>query len=123
MKDEGKMNKTKKVIILLLVVISIILIDRCFINGLIGTIEGIITSEDTVYAGRFNEKLFKKIKIGDSKERVISLIGNPLRKYFVNNVEHWWYSVSPSSGSFFKRAVEFSGDGKVTEIQHYFYLD
>ncbi len=92
--------------------------------------------EDTRFSAGYSAWSFWRVGKGDSKARVLELLGEPLRQKTYGScaglnrleagdcVEVWYYSSSgTTSGDYRIRAVEFGEDGKVVRKQHFFTLD
>jgi len=52
-------------------------------------------SFDTQYAPGYTERAFKSIRVGDTREQVTSLVGNPLSSYDTEPFVQWLYSGTP----------------------------
>ncbi len=77
---------------------------------------------DTEYAPGYSEAAFRSVQIGDSREDVIALLGEPLFVHTVGveGTETWgeWlrYSWSPSSKNYLVRQFMLDGEGQVVKI-------
>ena len=82
--------------------------------------------EDTVYAPRYTDSSFRKIKIGMTEQDVMELVGKPLEAYAVERRGRqcvgWRFSRSEKGTSYKVRSILFS-DGRVFEVFRDFYLD
>ncbi|MBF0118100.1 MAG: hypothetical protein HQK79_04640 [Desulfobacterales bacterium] len=52
---------------------------------------------NTVYSSKFNDKLFKQIRLGDDKERVRLLLGEPIYLAKGTYKSYWSYSRSKNT--------------------------
>ena len=80
-------------------------------------------SFDTQYAPGYSAKAFKSIKLGDTEQRVVSLLGAPLSTYDSEPYLEWIYSADEQkrfsasgvgTGTF--TTVRFNPDGRVASI-------
>lgn len=80
--------------------------------------------EDTIWSHGFSEDSFSKLKIGMNEQKVISILGKPLRKTCGKTTCEWVYSWQKTGNSSFdRRDVIFNFDGFVARIRHEFYID
>jgi len=84
---------------------------------------------DTAYAPGYSETAFRSVRIGDSKEEVIALLGQPLSVHSVG-IEgtetwgEWWrYSWSPSDTHYLLRQLLLDSEGRVVKILREIYWD
>jgi hypothetical protein len=81
--------------------------------------------EGTTWANGFSDEGFSKIRIGMTKEEVLSLAGKPLHD--IDNCDElciWAYTRQDSPTSDFdQRWVVFDQNQKVFEIRKSFYID
>jgi hypothetical protein len=77
---------------------------------------------DTEYAPGYSEEAFRAVEIGDSKEEVLSLLGQPLRVYGMDR-EVQSYSRSPSGSNYLMRDIVLDSEGRVVEIRSQVYWD
>lgn len=84
---------------------------------------------DTAYAPGYSETAFRSVRIGNSKEEVIALLGEPL---FVHSVgvegtetwgEWWRYSWSPSDTHYLVRKLMLDSEGRVVKVLREIYWD
>jgi hypothetical protein len=82
-------------------------------------------AEDTVYAPGFDERSFRSVAIGDSREAVLERLGEPLERWNAapNGVETWSYTASPGTHSYWLRSIRFDDRGRVTKKDAEFYVD
>jgi hypothetical protein len=83
-------------------------------------------SRNTRYAPKYSEKAFRAIVVGDSEERVLDLLGEPLeRSSGVNDLSrtYLWYAkpIGPSESHLLRNIV--IKDGRVTQIYSQIWLD
>ena len=90
----------------------------------------LVLGEDTTYSVRYNEKSFKRVKKGLSKEEVRQLLGEPLRiaEYKKNGLNYsaWIYSMqTPTSRihNFRMRVVVFDERNSVLRTETGLYVD
>jgi hypothetical protein len=77
---------------------------------------------DTEYAPGYSEEAFRAVEIGDSREEVLCLLGQPLRVYGLNG-DVLSYSISPSGSNYLVRAIVLDSEGRVMEIRSQIYWD
>jgi hypothetical protein len=77
---------------------------------------------DTEYAPGYSEEAFRAVEIGDSKEGILSLLGQPLRVYGIDG-EVQSYSRSPSGSNYLMRDIVLDSEGRVVEIRSQVYWD
>lgn len=93
----------------------------------------------TEYATGFSESEFRKVKVGDSKEKVVAMLGDPLFQCSakISQASGEWlyrrkdspfyayvYSRSPNDGSYKIRTVIFDGSSnEVVDVISEFYVD
>lgn len=88
-----------------------------------------IFSFDTEYAPGYSEAAFRSVRIGDSREEVIALLGEPLfvHSVGVEGTETWgeWlrYFWSPSSENYLVRQFMLDSEGRVVKILRKVYWD
>jgi len=79
---------------------------------------------DTEYAPGYSEEAFRIVQIGDSKEEILSLLGQPLRVYDPGlDREVLSYSMSPSGSNYLMRDIVLDSEGRVVEIRSQVYWD
>jgi hypothetical protein len=80
--------------------------------------------EGTVWAPHFSEKGFSQIKPHMNKQRVVELIGEPLRKECDNQDCLWIYTWQDSgTADFDQRWVQLDLSGHVTQVRKSFFID
>lgn len=77
----------------------------------------------TEYAPGYTESAFLAVQIGDSRERVIELLGEPLRVGDDSVGETLIYSRSPTHKHFRLRTIALDGEGRVRTVYREFYWD
>lgn len=77
----------------------------------------------TEYAPGYTEAAFLSVQIGDSRERVIELLGEPLRVHNDIIGDVLTYSRSPTDKHFRLRAIALDGDDHVRRVYREFYWD
>jgi len=77
---------------------------------------------DTEYAPGYSEEAFRVVEIGDSKEEILNLLGQPLRVYGLDR-EVQSYSMSPSGSNYLMRDIVLDSEGRVVEIRSQVYWD
>jgi hypothetical protein len=89
----------------------------------------LLVFQDTKYAPGYKEDEFIKIHVGMDENKVYELIGKPLSSFTVQEnkeatgTKYLYYSESPSSTHYNRRAVVISREGKVLGKESYFYTD
>ena len=86
-----------------------------------------LADDDSEYARYYTEPRFRKIKIGDTKERVLTILGDPITvnvypgdKADARNTEMWKYE---RHGGYSNRAIYFNGNGLVIRVYHHSWND
>lgn len=117
-----KRNLTAVVVVLIAVAATIVHIRS--LDGLQGYLLAPIRKPDTEYAPGYTEKGFREVRLGQTRDDVIALLGQPLHKRSVRKgaAEGWLYSQSPGSRDYRYREIQFA-DGLVTHRIHYYYVD
>ena len=120
-------NRKTKILLILFLATLAIGFHIYALDGIHGNIFDLIAKTDTEYSKDYSDSAFRKVKIGQSKEKVMELIGEPLSSSAVkrkkkSDKEVLWYSRSPSGGSYRLRIVELIED-KVVNVKNYFYID
>jgi hypothetical protein len=85
---------------------------------------------DTEYSQGYTEKKFASIKHGMTEKQVLLILGKPLKRRNIYNYPKpgkesdifYEYSWSPANTHYRRRYIHFE-NGRVTQIQHYFYID
>jgi len=77
---------------------------------------------DTEYAPGYSKEAFRAVEIGDFKEEVLRLLGQPLRVYGQVG-EVLSYSRSPSGSNYLMRDIVLDNEGRVVEIRSQIYWD
>jgi hypothetical protein len=87
---------------------------------------------DTEYAPGYSEAAFDSIQIGDSEEKVLAVLGEPIDRVTLDpsncgdctqTMTFLAYSHSPSSASYVSRVIVIDDAGRVIEIRHEVYWD
>ena len=107
-----------------LLILGLVVLHNLSVDGLHGRLLALCLITDTEYAKGYTNSRFRQISVGDTKEKVLALLGEPLIKVpqRPRSNERWMYSRSPSSTHYLYRELRFS-DGVVVEKRHYFYVD
>ncbi len=82
--------------------------------------------EETIYAKGYSPELWKSIKLGDSREKVLTILGQPLDKFLNKRGEvtaFYYSSQGPKNTNYRVRLIIFDESGIVIEKNNYFYLD
>ena len=82
--------------------------------------------EETIYAKGYSPKHWKRIKLGDSREKVLKILGEPLKKLLNRKDEaraFFYSSQGPKNTNYRVRSIIFNESGMVIEKNNYFYLD
>ncbi|HWN94204.1 MAG TPA: hypothetical protein VNT99_04165 [Methylomirabilota bacterium] len=79
----------------------------------------------TQYAVGYGDAAFANVRLGMTREKVLQLLGEPLKRYEVYWPDYGWSYAQPasSSGHYHLRDIRFSQDGKVTDVFKVFYFD
>ena len=122
------MNKRLKIIkaivlLIILIIITPYVYHKTIFDDPLSIVFSMLFKEDTQYAPLYNEKSFRKIRKGDSIERVLELIGPPLDQKIQNDEIYYWYTRSPGRTHYWFRLIIFGKDKKVKGIEYEFYVD
>ena len=81
--------------------------------------------EGTIWAPNYSEVKFNQVKLGDTKEKVISLMGKPIVGELDCLDNCFWRYTRQDTGTadFDQRAVLFNNKGVVEEVRKDFYID
>lgn len=126
--DKNLMSKYKKKLIGVLVFIGIIvfIIALIFINkDFQEFVLSSISEEETTYAKGYSDKAWDEVKINDTFEKVLKLLGEPLKIYKANDGSfsyHYTYQ-GPRDTNYRIRAIFFNKEGRVIEKLKEFYVD
>ena len=84
-----------------------------------------ISEEETVYAKGYSDKAWNEVKINDTKERVIQLLGDPLKIYKSDDGSSSYYYTDqgPKDTNYRMRTIIFNKEGRVIEKVREFYVD
>ncbi|MEW6058261.1 MAG: outer membrane protein assembly factor BamE, partial [Bdellovibrionota bacterium] len=78
----------------------------------------------TIWAKKFSEQNFAKIRPGMPRAEVEALLGSPLRKDCSEKGCMWVYSNQDTgTADYDRRWVVTDPTGRVTEVRHEFYID
>lgn len=91
-----------------------------FFSLFIGGCAKVIYGEDTLFASGYSERAFRQVSIGDSRQRVLALLGKPLSQSTQLWSEIWAYTTtrdtSPQTGPA-SGALKFNLFGPVTYLR------
>ena len=112
------------VLLVALLLSAMIGIHTSLLDGLHGRLLSLALATDTEYAKGYSDDAFRRVRLGQGKEEVLGLIGEPLfkRSDATGRKERWIYSRSQTSSHYFYREVQLAGD-VVSEKRHHFYID
>lgn len=85
----------------------------------------LVYAHDTHYSPGYKEESFQSLKPGTSQGEVRSLLGEPLKKYQLED-GHWMWHYSqhgPKSKDYFVRTLEFGTDERLLRKGADFYVD
>jgi len=85
----------------------------------------IIRENNTIWAPGFSESKYSSIRTGMTKEQIIKILGEPVRKWDRDYPDGAWsYSWQKEGDDIFdRRDITFSRDGQVTGVYREFYMD
>ena len=109
-----------------LIVIIFVLLALFFLNqDFQELIISLTVEEETVYAKGYSLKSFKQVRINDSADKVIHLLGEPLAKDKVrdDHVVFYYSEQGPKDTNYRERKIVFNREGKVKKIIREFYID
>lgn len=114
----------KKVIIPILLGTALLSLHFYSLDGVHGNMMSLIFNPDTEYSEGYSDKAFRKIEVGQKKEDVIQLLGEPISSSQPKKKtrEVLWYSHSPSGGDYRLRTVTII-DGRVSAVTNSYYVD
>jgi hypothetical protein len=80
--------------------------------------------DSTTYAQGYSEKAFVSIARGDSKEKVLALLGDPLSKETTARSEEIWrYAAGAPDKNYWFRIVVFDSGGQVLASERKYFVD
>jgi hypothetical protein len=93
------------------------------VDGLHGRLLNLCLITDTEYAKGYTDGRFREISVGDTREKALAVLGEPLIKGGSPQKGEWWnYSRSPGSTHYLYRGLRIR-DGVVVEKLQHFYWD
>jgi outer membrane protein assembly factor BamE (lipoprotein component of BamABCDE complex) len=102
---------------------SLFFVDNLLLDGFRGLVLSVLfDAKSTEYAPLYTDAAFGRIAIGDTKQIVVELLGEPLDKGSWQGVERWWYSRSNNDTHYRLREIQFRENHVVKKIA-YFYVD
>jgi len=117
----------KKITIILLICF-IPIINNFYLDGAKGQFFKIIFQPTTLFAQKYTDNNFKKIKNGTSANEVIELIGYPLYTQVIKFGEYngnikWFWTKSSNDSHYSIRAIIFDAKSNVINKIAYYYID
>ena len=109
-------------IALVILVIVALLVQVKLPDGILGVILPVLFPDTTNYATMFQEQAFDDICIGDDKDEVLKVLGNPLQQDMCDGLERWRYTKSGVDSHYRMRQITFD-NGMVISKQSYYYID
>jgi len=84
-----------------------------------------ISEEETIYAKGYSYKSWKEVKINDTVDRVLYLLGDPLKIYKSadGSFSYYYTCQGPKDTNYRIRAIIFNNKGRVVEKIREFYVD
>ncbi len=123
------MKRSRKPIVLWSIVILVstgVYVHQHSIDGLHGRLLTVLLMPVTEYAEGYTDSGFKKIRIGQSPEEVVEILGKPFNYEYEQSKRagngRWIYSRSPNSRDYLYREVRFK-NGQVSEVDGHYYVD
>ena len=107
---------------LIVVVVVALLVHIKLPDGILGVILPVLFPDTTNYAPGFQEKAFDDICIGDDKDEVLKVLGNPLQQDVWEGLERWRFTESRADSHYRMRQITFE-NGIVVSKQSYYYID
>jgi hypothetical protein len=126
---EQEMKPFKKLFLIISITISIIIILFfslfCLNKGFQEFVLSSISEEETIYAKGYSDKAWKEVNINDTIERVVKLLGDPIKIYRRDDgSSSYYYSDQKTGRSNYKmRVIIFNKEGRVKEKYREFYID
>ena len=108
--------------ILIAVIVIALLVHIKLPDGILGVILPVLFSDTTNYAPGFQEQAFDEICIGDDKDEVLKVLGNPLQQDVRDGLERWRFTESRADSHYRMRQITFE-NGIVVSKQSYYYID
>ena len=106
-----------------LLLLTLVVVHVLSVDGLHGRLLSLCRITDTEYAKGYSDLRFRQISVGDTQERVVDVLGEPLIKGKSRNRGEWWnYSRSPGSTHYLYRGLQLKDGVVVAKISH-FYVD
>jgi hypothetical protein len=118
------MRRRCLIAIMVTVLFTVVGVHLRSLDGLQGHLLGFLLETDTEYAPDYTDSAFRLIETLQTKNQVLTLLGEPFARNLnrSGSGERWMYSRSPGSTHFRCREVSFT-DGLVTGKRHHFYID
>lgn len=105
-------------VLLCVLVVPALCLGACFAGPLV-----LVATRETHYAPGYSEAKFSEVAVGQSREEVAALLGEPLRKWGHDTSESWSYSESPHDTHYWCRVVVFDATGHVSKVHAELYVD
>lgn len=114
-------NKRKTIILFLVIMLFFSALFLVNLELLLENIEVWIWGESTIYAPKYNEKIFWRISEGMTKSEVLALLGPPLWESG-DNKKNWNYTNQKKS-NYRQRIITFDESNNVCDKKIGLYLD
>jgi len=126
-----KVRRALKVIGLGFASVCVVLLAVQFIalEGLFGVVFSVLTEDrdNTAYAADYTDWKARWVRVGSSKEKVLSRLGEPLERTESSLKEqaltYWYYSKPKKKGDYHFRLLVFDEHGRLAKKEFEFYID
>jgi hypothetical protein len=93
------------------------------LDGVRGAFFSILFADTTVYAPNYTDLGYRSIRIGETEESVLRILGEPTEHDSPDGyVARWRYTKSKSDSHYRMRQISFK-NGRVVSKEHYFLVD
>ncbi len=111
--------------IVMVLVVAVVATPRIVLVELLETILSMFYEEETIYASGYSWRAWSEIRIGDTEDRVVKLMGEPLyRNQGADGRKFYSYSIQgPRNTNYRMRGISFDNSGRVRKKKAGFYFD
>lgn len=119
------LNRRVAALVIIGLLVCVLAMSRAVRVELQETVLSKLYDEETVFAPGYSKKSWNAVRIGDTEDRVIQLLGEPLsRDQGGDGSRFYRYSAQgPRNTNYRARGIFFSASGRVARIKAEFYLD
>ena len=93
------------------------------LDGIRGAIFSTVFHDTTVYAPNYTDAAYLRIRVGETEEDVLKILGEPFEHDSPDGyVARWRYAKSRSDSHYRMRQISFK-NGRVVSKEHYYLVD